>query len=349
MSRALPTKQARMLSAADNSLRIGRRPHQRALERIMNITRRTSIGILASSAAAPISSVRPVSAQDSTVIQVGAGLDDGLTPLLYALHAGLFEQQGLDVRLQPFTNGGVLATAVASGAVDIGKSSMMVLISGHVRGLPFRLVAGAAMHTQKDAADMLCVSKDSSVTSLANMNGKTVAVSVLKSLEQFGTQSLIDRAGGNSSSVKFTELPFSNMLAAIDKGQVDMATIGNPQLIAAIDSGRIRMLAEPYDGIASSFAIAGWFTTLQYAQEHQSAIRRFADVIHRAAAYTNTHSDELVPLIADYSHIDSAVLRKMRPFSNATSLDPKQIQPLIDAAVRYNVIEASFPARDLLA
>jgi ABC-type nitrate/sulfonate/bicarbonate transport system substrate-binding protein len=315
----------------------------------MSINRRTSIGIITSSAAALISSVRPLSAQDRTVIQVGAGLDDGLTPLLYALRAGLFEQQGLDVRLQPFTNGGVLAAAVAAGSVDIGKSSMMVLISGHARGLPFRLVAGAAIHSQNDVADMLCVSKESSVTSLANVNGKTVAVSVLKSLEQFGTQSLIDRAGGNSSTVKFIELPFSNMLAALDQGRVDMATIGNPQLIAAIDSGRIRMLAEPYDGIASSFAIAGWFTTLQYVREHQSVVRRFADVIHRAAAYTNAHSDELVPMIADYSHIDSAVLRKMHPFGNATSLDTRQIQPLIDAAVRYNVIDSSFPARDLLA
>lgn len=315
----------------------------------MNVNRRTSIGIMASSAAAATSSVRPSSAQDRTVIQVGAGLDDGLTPLLYALHAGLFEPQGLDVRLQPFTNGGVLATAVAAGSVDIAKSSMMVLISGHARGLPFRLVAGAAMHTPKDAADMMCVSKNSPVTSLANMNGKTVGVSVLKSLEQYGTQSLIDRAGGNSSTVKFIELPFSNMLAALDQGRVDMATIGNPHLIAAIDSGRVRMLGEPYDGIASSFAIAGWFTTLQYAREHQSAVRRFADVIHRAAAYTNTHSDEMAPIIADYSHIDIAVVRKMHPFSNATSLDTKQIQPLIDAAVRYHVIDSSFPARDLLA
>ena len=56
----------------------------------------------------------------------------------------------------------------------------------HRLGMPFKLVAGAAMHTPNDNADMLCVSKDSPVTSLANINGKTVAVSVLKSLEQFG-------------------------------------------------------------------------------------------------------------------------------------------------------------------
>lgn len=311
----------------------------------MRFPRRSALGMLGAAALVPASGAR---AQGLTTVRVGASLDDGITPLLYALRTGMFRRRGLDVQLQGLSNGAVLATAVASGVVDVGKSSLMVLITAYARGIRFKLVAGAAMHTPSEESDLLSVLKESPITSLGQANGKTIAVNVLQSLEQFGTEALIDKAGGDSSTVKFIELPFAAMLVALEQGRADIAAIGNPQLTVAVNSGRIRTLGAAYNGIASTFLIAGWFSSAAYAAANPSVVRRFGEAISEATRYTNGHRDEMIPLVAEYSHIDPAVLRKMHPLVNATSLDPKDIQPPIDAAVRYKLIDRGFPASALL-
>src|SRR5579863_1039614 len=79
----------------------------------VRVDRRTAIEILGTSLT--VAAMRPLQAraQTLTTVRVGAGLDDGLTPLLYALHVGMFKKAGLDVQLQSSSNGAVLAAAVA--------------------------------------------------------------------------------------------------------------------------------------------------------------------------------------------------------------------------------------------
>lgn len=55
---------------------------------------------------------------------------------------------------------------------------------------------------------------------------------MLNSLEVYGTRLLIEQSGGDSSTVKFVEMPFGAMLSALEQGQCDVAAIGNPSLTA---------------------------------------------------------------------------------------------------------------------
>jgi NitT/TauT family transport system substrate-binding protein len=312
------------------------------------VKRRTALRLAGASASLALVRALPARSQTLTAVKVGASLDDGLWPLLYAMHAGIFKDAGLDIQLQSLSNGAVLATAVAGGVVEIGKSSLMVLINAYARGVHFKLIAGAAMHTPSEVSDQIIVLKESPITSLAQANGKTVAVNVLQSLEHFGLESLIDKAGGDSTSVKYIEMPFSAMFPALEQGRVDIATLGNPSLTVAIQSGKIRSLGVPYNGIANRFLIAGWFGSQQWVTANRSICTRFGQAMRQATIYTNDHHQEIVPIVAEYSKIDPDVLRKMNSLTNATSLDPKEIQPPIDAAVKYKLIPQGFPASDLL-
>jgi hypothetical protein len=62
------------------------------------------------------------SAQASIPLHVGASLDDGLTPVLYAIKAGIFKRNGLDVTLTASANGAALAAAVSvGGEIDAAR------------------------------------------------------------------------------------------------------------------------------------------------------------------------------------------------------------------------------------
>jgi len=55
-----------------------------------------------------------------------------------------------------------------------------------------------------------------------------------------------------------------------------------------------------------------------------------------------------LPLIAQYTKLDPAALAGMARIAFAERLDPRDIQPLIDACARYGVVDRRFDANELI-
>jgi NitT/TauT family transport system substrate-binding protein len=310
------------------------------------LSRGAAIGSL--SASLILATTRPSRAQHLTTVRVGASLDDGLTPLLYGMQAGVFAAGGLDIQLQPAASGGSLAAAVIGGAVDIAKSNVMALITAHARGVQFRIVAGAAQYSAASPTTQLVTLRDSPLRTAADLKGKTIAVVSLGSIDVVSIQLFLDKNGGDSAAVKFIELPEAVMLSALESGRVDVALIVNPTLAAALASGNVRVFTSPYDAVGPRFLLAGWFAMEDFVAKNMDVVQRFSAALYRSALYTNAHHAETVPILAAYSHIDPAVIGRMTRQNNATALIANDLQPVIDAAAKYKVIDATFAAHDLL-
>lgn len=291
---------------------------------------------------------RRVGAQSPTTLRVGGAVTDGLTPVLYGIQAGIFSRLGLDVVLESSSSGAALAAAVIGGSVDIANSSLMSLVTAYARGVKFTIVAGGALYTGSSPTSLVCALKSSGIASLADVDGKTIAVSSIRSLDQIGTMSLVDKAGGNSATLKFLELPSVAMLAALEQDRAELASITTPALGTALASGELRTFADPYSGIGSRFLIAVWFGAHDYVARNPSVARRFAAGMREAATYTNAHHAATLPLLAAYARIDPKLIATMNRLTTAISADPQEIQPAIDAAATYKFIDAAFPAEALL-
>ena len=290
-----------------------------------------------------------VRSQTLRTVRVGLALEDDATPVLYAIQSGLFKKAGLDVQVQSVGSGSAAAAAIAGGALDIGKSSLISLVSAHARGIPIALVAPSGLYTSDAPVAALIVPKNSPIKTGADFAGKTVSASSLKDLIAVATQAWIDSHGGNASSVKILELPSASVPAAIDQGKIDGATLVYPALAEALDGGKVRILGYAFDGIAKRFLIAAYFSTNDYIAKNGDVIRRFNGALHDSIIYTNAHHAETLPMIASFSKIPAATLAKMTRSTSATGLLPVEIQPMIDAATKYNVIDKSFPAQELIA
>jgi ABC-type nitrate/sulfonate/bicarbonate transport system substrate-binding protein len=83
--------------------------------------------------------------------------------------------------------------------------------------------------------------------------------------------------------------------------------------------------------------------------KNASPARAFAQVIGAASAYCNSHQSQTVELLASFTKMDPATIAGMSRTVFATSLDPALIQPLIDTAAKYKVIDQPFDARDFFA
>ena len=93
--------------------------------------------------------------------------------------------------------------------------------------------------------------------------------------------------------------------------------------------------------------MAAWFASLPWAQAHHDVVTAFVTTINRGTAYVNAHKDEMLPMIAGYTHMPIDTLRKMAFPPTPTTLSTPMLQPVIDAAAKYQVIRSAFPVKEL--
>jgi len=282
-------------------------------------------------------------------LRMASNAADDVTPVLWGIHTGAFTKAGLNVSITRMNSGASVTAAVIGGALEIGKSSVMPLITAHSHNLPIAIVAPGELWVSAAPITGLITAKTSPIATAKDLNGKTIATAALKDLSWLGTHAWLDQHGGDSQSVKFVEVPPSAMAEALVEGRADAATITNPNYAAALSTGKVKVIGYPSDGIAKHYLLTAWFATNDYIAKNAATIARFAQIVEQSAAYTNGHSNETIPMIADFSGIDPAALAHMVRGLCGTRLEPRDIQPVIDAAAKYQIIDRRFDAQEMVA
>jgi NitT/TauT family transport system substrate-binding protein len=310
---------------------------------MQHVPRSAFLGSLALAALAP----RVAGAQALTIIRATSAIDDPATPYLYAMESGLFRKNGIDASLERSTSGAAAASAVVGGSFEVGKASVISFLSAHVRGLPLVAVAAAGDYDAAKPTAALAVRPDGPVHSGADLNGKIVAVSAINDLFSLAARAWIDAHGGDSSTVKFIELPQSSTAASIAAGRIDAAVMVHPFLARGLEAGTIRVVGDPVSALGNHHTDSMWFTTIAFAQKNPAVIDRFTRTIHDAAVYVNGHPAETAPLLTKFAKMDSTDAMTHRTLQG-TRLDAANLQPMIDAAARYKTIPERFDAKDLI-
>jgi ABC-type nitrate/sulfonate/bicarbonate transport system substrate-binding protein len=303
-------------------------------------------------AAAAASAVFPrgARAQGLTKVRVSGSPDNDIVGTLWGVQSGVFRKLGLDVEVTVANSGGVISAAVLGGALEIGKSSILGLLTAHAKGVGFVIEAPASLYNTDAPTSALVVAKGSRIRTGADLDGKTISVPSLGDLYQLAISSWMDQRGGDSRTVKFLELPHRAAAESIAVGRVDAANLAEPILSDALHGGKVQVIGHAQDGIAKHFIVTSYFCSADYAAKNADVLARFRKGLFEAAAYANANRAEMVPLLAKYSGIDAKIVAQMTPTTVgvAGQLDPRLIQPMIDVAVKYKALAASFPAKDVI-
>jgi NitT/TauT family transport system substrate-binding protein len=305
--------------------------------------------LVAVALALALTSPQTVRPQDLPTIHIASVTNDTCSAILYAMKVGLFQKAGLNIDFEGMSSGAAASAAVAGGSAQFGQSSLVTLIDAHARGVPFTLVAPSGIITRGSLYAAALVRSDSPIKTAADLNGKIFAVPAIKDLNQIAAMAWVDQNGGDSRTLKFIELSAPASIAAIEDGRVDAANVGTPTLTLALEGGKTRIMAQVFDAFGNRFANTGWFTTIDYAKNNPDIVTRFAGVMRQAAQLANSHRAETAALLADYFKGDPKVYARMARVQFAVTLDPHDIQPLVDAAVKYKAIDHAFPAQELIS
>ncbi len=284
-----------------------------------------------------------------TLHLTGTGADD-VVSVLYAQKNGQFRAAGLDTVYERANSGAAGVAAIVSGSFDIGKSSMGSLIAARARNIDLKIVAGGAIFRSADQLGqvLLVVAADSPLHTAKDFSGKTLSVPALGDQNVLTARAWIDSQGGDSRTVQFVEVPSSAAVAAIAQGRVAGSVLVPPFAARAIADGKMRSVATVFSAIAPRFLETAWFATADYVAKHRDVALAFGKVVAQASAYVNAHPGDVVDLIASFSGQTSASIVQNGVSTLATSLEARDMQPLIDAMAKYAMIDRRFDAADFL-
>ena len=258
---------------------------------------------------------------------------------------GFFKKAGLTVEIQTLANGAAVASAVASGALQIGDSNTLSLAVARQKGLPFVIFAPGALYTSTAPTTALAVSVNGPVHTAKDLTGKILAGVSLGGLDQLSLEAWLDKNGGDSASAKYVELSPGLMLGALERGAVAAVSLPDPALDAAVSDGTVRIIGNNYDSIAKTFMITGWFATSDWLAKNPDVAKKFAAAMAETADWANANHDRAAEILFKYTKIDT---RKSH-VRFASRLSAAIVQPVLDAGAQYKMLDKSVVLNDLIS
>jgi NitT/TauT family transport system substrate-binding protein len=304
-------------------------------------------GALALTAVAPLALSAGVVRAQSRHVRLGAGLDDAFMEPYYAQELGLFKKANLDVEIVQVANAGAVTIAAAAGAIDVGLAEALALALAIQRGLPFAYFAGGPLTSREAPTLELVVAKNSPFQTAKDLEGKTIAVVSVKTMMSVVISNWFRLNGADPSTIKFFELHFPEMTPALERGTIDAAHLGEPFLTE--NKNVVRSVGVPNATVANLYYIFGWFARRDWLAANADTAHALAAALYDAGRWGNAHKAESAAIEAKYTKVDLDVVRTMARNPMSTSLTPAFIQPLLDVAARYKVLDRPFNASDLIA
>jgi ABC-type nitrate/sulfonate/bicarbonate transport system substrate-binding protein len=312
----------------------------------MQITRSRALQSLAGAIAIPALVAR-ASAQAPAQIKLGIIPIEPTCLAYYAKENGFFEKAGLDVDITTSASTGAIASAVVSGTYDIAYSTVSTLATAHAKGLPFTIIAPAGVINGTKAIGGIVVAVNSTIQGPKDLNGKTFGTSGLNTLAEYLPRAWVDKNGGDSSTMKFVEIPFPQIGDALAAGRIDAGYLVEPFIIIAKKRNVARFLATGDDAIAPVYLASAWYSTTAWAKAHPDLVQRFVTAMAEAGRWANANPSKVIPIIANHLKADPAVTAAAPRTEFTDRLVAAQIQPWIDITAKYAKFP-SFPTADLV-
>jgi NitT/TauT family transport system substrate-binding protein len=245
-----------------------------------------------------------------TKLDVGVVAVIDIAPLYLGIEKGFFADKHLQVTPKPRSGGSLIVAAVVSGSQHIGFSNNTTLVIGASRGLPLRIVAAGNQAAAGDYAAIF-VRADSKIASAKDLAGKTIAVNNLNNVGPLTINAALQASGVDITRVKFVEVAFPEMGAALTQGRVDAVWAVEPFASAIKASGGAKVLLRPYPLVAPHFPVASYFTSQSFVASDPDVVDRFRQAMNESLTYAQSHPDEVRRILPTYLDLKPEVAARV--------------------------------------
>ena len=230
-------------------------------------------------------------ADDATAVRVGASpIDPGAEPY-YADEMGFFTKAGLKATVTTVPNANAMVASIVSGGIDVGFLGINVIEEAYAKGVPLVIIAPAAVVDSTRRVVYMMVRNGVPITTAKDFEGKTIGSSPLRSIGELAMDLWIDKNGGDSSKVKYLDLPFpavpwrcSRAASTVRSSSSRSPSMSKPY---ATTIGPDPMTVVGDGALGNAFAC-----TKAWAMAHPDLVAKFAAAMRDTADWANKNPDQ---------------------------------------------------------
>jgi NitT/TauT family transport system substrate-binding protein len=286
---------------------------------------------------------------ETTTLKVGVIPIADVAPLYLGMKKGFFKEENLEIQPQLAEGGAAIVPSVVSGDYQFGFSNVTSLVIASSKNLPIQIVSqGVLAGTGPDDAwDGVVVPKGSDIKEPADFEGKSVAVNTLNNIGPLVMNESMEKAGADYTKIKYVEVPFPEMNAALEAGRVDAAWEVEPAFSGGKAAGG-KAIMHPYEETAPNLTVATYFATKDYIAKNRDVVDRFKRAIEKSLDYASQNPDDVREVIGTYTEIPPEVLEKITLPQWKADLNEPTIQMNIDLSKKFGFIEEEPSLDDMI-
>jgi NitT/TauT family transport system substrate-binding protein len=289
-------------------------------------------------------------AAEQTTLRVGVIPIADVAPLYLGIKQGFFEDQQLKIEPQLAEGGAAITPAVLSGDFQIGFSNTVSLLIAASKDLPVTIISQGVLggKTKDEAWADLLVLKDGPIKEPKDIEGKTIAVNTLSNICEVTIKASLTDMGVDVDTLKFTEVPFPDMNAALEAKRVDGACVVEPFVSQGL-AGKAKGIDPFYVNTAPDLTVATYFTSKQYAEENPDVVKRFVTAMEQSLDYAQNNPDAVRDILSEYTQIPPEVAANIKLPQWRSDLTLPTIERLSQLSLEYGLIESEPDLNELIA
>ncbi|NLU69383.1 ABC transporter substrate-binding protein [Streptomyces sp. HNM0574] len=287
--------------------------------------------------------------EKSTVTVAGLPLTDGAA-LHIAQRRGLFEKEGLKVRIQPVQQSIQALPALAKGQVDVISSANYVtfLQAGEKGTLAPRVLAEGA--TLSPHMMDVVVPRGSRIKDARDLAGKNVSVNVLNNIQSLTLDHILREGqdGKGAKGPEYRQIPFPQMGVALEKGQVDAAHLAEPFLSEVKRDLGARTVVDGGAAPAEGLPISGYVTTEEFTQRNPRTAAAFQRAVRAAQAIAAKDRGAVEQVLPGYARIKPEEARRITLPGYPRTTSTARLQRLADLMTEQGLLKRKADAASLV-
>jgi NitT/TauT family transport system substrate-binding protein len=215
------------------------------------------------------------------------------SPTSIASLKGFFDEEGVKINLVSGSTFEASRAALAAGKIIVENGDFQYFPGVH-NGLDVKLIGG--LH---EGCIKLLVPKDSPITELSDLRGKTIAVDEIGGTPM-SVASVAAGSAGVDPQTEITWVPYPNdqISQSVEKGEVDVAALWDPFATTLENTGDYRVLVDISEHpLFAGRACCFLFASGKLVRENPGAVAATLRGYHKAVAWIGANPAEAAKLL----------------------------------------------------
>lgn len=273
---------------------------------------------------------------EKTTVKVGGlpTLDRAVVHL--AQDKGYFKEEGLNVEIQDVSSGSQSVNKLISGDVDFALGSYTPFMKAQATGTADLKIVSENLVSAPNLQPVMTM-PDSDLKRPEDVPGKKIAITSPGTITDIAVKSVLRDKGIDYSTTEFVPMGFSDMPAALQRGDIDGAVMMEPYTTQAARQLGTKTVFDIFSGATEDFPVAGVATKADFVKENPKTVEAFQRAVNRAKEDAQDRQ-QIIPMLSQHTKVPPEVAPLIEIGSIPTTTEASRLQRVASLMSSFQLI-----------